>query len=314
MHNLLPTPISPRPDIETPASAELALMLLGPSTAMSHLWGQIRRLAPYARLVLLTGSPESGQEAVARLLLDLSPLPRRPFISLDPAEAEDRLRRHNAPGSIPHEVLLFLPEIDRLAPAAQDSLLHLLRQRRSRALSMVASTAEDLRALVSVGRFSAELAEALGSVRLAVPSLSERLEDLPMLLNQMFALRCHPTQRAIPALGDDLLRAAMQHPWPGNLRELSGVVEELLHAYQPGAHIGAEDLRRAIAVQQAPRSAAPAVRMIKLDTVVREHIYAVLRGCRGNKLRAAEVLGISRSTLYRMLDAAAQNGPMQMAS
>ena len=103
----------------------------------------------------------------------------------------------------------------------------------------------------------------------------------------------------------------MQHPWPGNLRELSDVADALLSAQDSFGHLRSDDLLRAISRSQLPKSPrSPAVRMIKLDTVIQEHICAVLRGCHGKKLRAAETLGISRSTLYRMLDASSQNAFM----
>ena len=280
---------------------------------MSQLWAQIRRLAPHFRTVLLTGAENSGQEAVARLLLDLSPMPRRSFLVLSEAEAEERLGRPNGLHALPVDSFLFLSEVDRLSPAAQQGLLRLLRTRRSHGFSVAAAATEDLRPLVSVGRFSPELAEALGAIRIAVPSLKDRIEDLPMLLNQMFALRCQAAEHAVPQLTEEFLRAAMQYAWPGNLHELSEAVDLLL-AKETEHGLSSTDLQAAIGHLQTPKASAPPLRMIKLDTVVQEHIYAVLRGCRGNKLRAAEVLGISRSTLYRMLDAASQNTPMTLAS
>ncbi|MGI4826832.1 MAG: sigma 54-interacting transcriptional regulator, partial [Janthinobacterium lividum] len=221
MHTLF-LPAAPRTQLSAAASsAKHALTLLGPSTAMSQLWAQIRRLAPHVRTVLLTGASGSGQEAVARLLLDLSPAPRRSFVVLPEAEAEERLGRPSAIHALPVETFLFLPELERLSPAAQQGLLRLLRTRRSSGFSVIGAASEDLRALVSMGQFSPELAEALGSVRIAVPALKERLEDLPMLLNQMLSLRCHAAERPIPQLTEEFLRTAMQHAWPGNLDELT---------------------------------------------------------------------------------------------
>jgi transcriptional regulator of acetoin/glycerol metabolism len=112
------------------------------------------------------------------------------------------------------------------------------------------------------------------------------------------------------------LRAAMEYPWPGNLRELTSVVTALLTAPTPGSdELTAVHFHKALATHQQQRASDPAaVRLVTLDVVVQEHINSVLRACRGNKLRAAEVLGISRSTLYRMLDAAAVHAPLSMAS
>lgn len=310
-----PFSVPARPLAKPANSAELALSLLGPSAAMSQLWAQMRRLAPHVRSLLLTGEANCGQQAVARLLLDLSLLPHRPFIELSAAEAELHLTRNTPFSSHPAEPFLFLPDVHLLSAAAQEGLLRLMRARRARPLAVIAATGEDLRGMVSTGRFSPELADALTGVRLLLPPLRKRPEDLPMLLGHMLAARATSSEKGTPALSEDLLRAAMEHPWPGNLAELSDAVDRLL-AEADGAELGASHFHAAIAAEPvASRNVEPApVRMVPLDKVVQEHIVAVLQGCRGNKLRAAEVLGISRSTLYRMLDASGPEIPLSIAS
>lgn len=297
------------PAIAVPAScatssqAELALTLLGPSPAMSSLWSQLRRLAPHMRTLLLTGPPDSGQEAVARLLLDLSAQPRRVFLSLPASEADEQLHRAQSPGGFPPDVFLFLPDADRLSPEAQGNVLRLLRSRRPHTLAIVAAaTAEDLRSLVSLGRFAPELAEALHAVRVAIPPLKQRAEDVPMLLQQMIQHRCRTADRTAPQIAEEVLRAAMQHPWTGNLRELSEVANELIHRSPRKGELSLAEWASAVKVQRTPDPVATPVRLLKLEAVIQEHIYAVLRACSGNKQRAAEVLGISRSTLYRTLE------------
>ncbi len=317
MTHAKPLPTFPR-DLtqQTSASAEPALTLLGPSAAMGQLWTQIRRLAPYFRTVLLTGEVDCGQEAVARLLLDLSSQNHRSLLVLDAAELERRLLRATGLISLPSDIVLFLPDVHALSLTAQDNLLRLLRVRRSRLLTVIAATSEDLRSLVSVGRFSSELADLLSAVRLALPSLKQRTEDLPMLISHLLATHSACIGRSVPHTGEDFLRAAMQHAWPENLRELSRILHALCSAKDLEA-LHAADLHRALAEHQpAPAHIAAPTRMVSLDTVMNEHILGVLRACHGNKLRAAETLGISRSTLYRMLDAASatQPTPMLMAS
>lgn len=310
-------PTSFQTSVPTPAHSEAALSLLGPSAAMSQLWSQLRRLAPHVRAVLLTGNPDCGQEAVAHLLLDLSPAPKRTFVRLDAAGAEATLLRPSSFNSLPSDAFLFLPDIDRFSPAAAEALLRLVRMRRSRPFTVVAAARQDLRSLVGAGLFPAELAEALAPVRLPIPSLEQRPEDLPMLLSHLFATRAAQARRPVPQLSEDLLRAAMEYAWPGNLRELARVVTLLLEKSGTARELTASDFHRAIAAQGSHATPSQgAVRMVSLDTVVQEHINSVLLACRGNKLRAAEVLGISRSTLYRMLDAAAVAGgnPLPIAS
>ena len=218
--------------------------------------------------------------------------------------------------ALPADVFLYLPDVDRFSPAAAEGLLRLIRMRRSRPFTVVAAASEELRSLASAGRFPAELADLLTSIRLPVPCLKQRPEDLPMLLSHLVSLSAPETGRTIPQFSEDLLRAAMEYTWPGNLRELARITALLLEQPEVTRELTAADFHRAIAARQSQREDNPnVVRMVSLDTVMQEHINAVLLACRGNKLRAAEVLGISRSTLYRMLDAAAaQNTTLAIAS
>lgn len=295
-------PFASRTQAPAITSAELGLVLLGPSSAMAQLWGQIRRLAPHVRTVLLTGEADCGQEAVARLLLDLSVHAHRTFVQLTAIDAEARLGRPAGLSSLPADLFLFLPDVDRFSLAAQDGILRLLRMRRSRPFTIVASTSEDLRGLVGMGRFSAALADALTAVRVALPSLRQRREDLPMLTSHLLAIYCQKAGQHTPRTTEAFLQAVMQHPWSGNLRELTNTLAALARM-APEQELSVTDLQRASAAHTTSpveRSAEP--RLVPLETIIQEHIGAVLQACRGNKLRASEVLGISRSTLYRMLD------------
>lgn len=296
------------------SSAALALTLLGPSTTMSQLWSQMRRLAPHMRTLLLTGAPDCGQEAVARLMLDLSPQPRRQFLVLPACEVQERLESLQLATSLASEIFLFLPDADQLAPDAQEVLLQFLRSRRNSDTAVVAAVSENLKSLVSLGRFSAELAEVLGAVRIAVPTLKERAEDLPMLLSQMVSMRCQSKQRPVTQIAEPVLRAAMQHDWSGNLRELFDTVTELLRLAGSKTEVGMAEWTRALSVHRLPKASLAPARMIRLDLVIQEHLYSVLRACSGNKQKAADVLGVSRSTLYRMLESAARETPLALAS
>lgn len=300
-----PALLRSRPHAEA-AAPQLALTLLGPSTAMAHLWGQIRRLAPHVRTLLLVGQDGCGQDAVARLLHDLSPQSHRLFLQMSAAEMESKLTRASGLHALPSDLFLFLPDLHMLSSGAQEALLQLVRQRRSRSLTVVAAAAEDLRSLVATGQFRADLAEVLGALTLPVPSLKQRKEDLPMLISQLLSAfnRGGSQEGPTPEPSEEFLQAAMEHAWPGNLPELCGALGWLC-ARGKGGRLSTSDLYQALAAQMPSRSSdQPATRMVSLDTIVQEHLQAVLSACRGNKLKAAEVLGISRSTLYRMLDAA----------
>jgi DNA-binding NtrC family response regulator len=276
---------------------------------MTQLRGQIHRVAPYFRTALLLGERNCGEEAAARILHQLSPLSHRPFVVLTPASAE--LLLSSAAGSsatglsedATAQGMLYLPRPERLPAHAQTALLHLLRRHSSQVPRIVVFAERGLRPLVSAGSFSADLAEALGALRISVPPLRERKEDIPALLTHLLQQAAAQSGITPPQLAPDLLDATRKLSWPDNLTQLHAVATSLLdHADKLILH--APDLTEALdLIPQAVLHDRRQVRMMRLDDIIQEHIRAVLFACNGNKLRTAEVLGISRSTLYRMLDA-----------
>lgn len=290
---------------EAPVNPEIALTMLGPSAATAHLWLKVRRLAPHVRTVLLTGAPDCGQYAVARLLLDLSPAPKRSLVQLTAADANVRLNDRSGLALLPADAFLFIPDIDHYSPSAAETLLRIMRMRRSRLFTVVAVATKNLHALTAAGSFPKELAQLLTCVSFALPELKQRLEDIPLLLRHLLAPGTPVTGSAIPTFTNDFLRAAMEYTWPGNFQELARVANLLGKLVRDGRELTASDFASVVASKPAPPiMTTPAVRLVALETVVQEHVTSVLHGCGGNKLRAAEVLGVSRSTLYRMLNSA----------
>lgn len=274
---------------------------------MARLWSQLRLLAPHFRVALLTGEPGCGADAVAQALHDLSPFAGTPFIRIRAVDSDRQLRHPGALFGNATRGALFLTDIDRLSPTSQQVVMRLLRLRRHRRIAIVASTGVDLRPLVSAGTFNGELFANLGSLRLQIPSLRERVQDIPLLTHQFLQAEATRQARSIPSMDPALHRAIIDYTWPGNLDQLRSAISWMLEHCEDA--LTAADLQAAIAeVHAETDSAETPVRMVPLDHVVQEHVRAVLIGCNGNKLRAAEVLGISRSTLYRMLDAASVAG------
>ena len=282
-----------------------AQRLIGPSPAMGRLWAQLRLLAPHFRVALLTGEPGCAADAVAQALHDLSPFSGTPLVSIRAADADRRLRHPGALFGNAARGALFVTDIDCLSAAAQQMLLRFLRLRRHRRIAVVGFTSVDLRPLVSSGAFNTELFAHIGSLRIQLPALRERVQDIPLLTHQFLQIEAVRLGRPVPALDPAFLTAAAEYAWPGNLDQLRRAVAWLLESCDRPM-LAPADLHTAIAaVRVEPDGQETAVRMVPLDHVVQEHVRAVLVGCNGNKLRAAEVLGISRSTLYRMLEAAA---------
>lgn len=304
-----PATVTPIRPLSAPAEPHRhdAQLLIGPSPAMSRLWSQLRVLAPHFRVALLTGEEGCGAEAVAEALHDLSSFAGTPLKYIRAAEAERQLRHPRTLFGNSPRGAIFLADVDRLSPVAQEMVLRLLKLRRHRRIAVVASTSVDLRSLVSAGTFNGELFSNLASLRLQIPSLRERLEDVPLLTHQLLQVESTRQGRQLPSTEPTFLAAVMDYTWPGNLEQLRSTIGWMVeHREGP---LGPADVVAAISEARVEAAAAEApVRMVPLDHVVQEHVRAVLIGCNGNKLRAAEVLGISRSTLYRMLDAASVAG------
>jgi DNA-binding NtrC family response regulator len=312
--------MSNQPNVLAFRSGQLAArtpdVLLGPSAAITRVWSQIRRVSPYFRSALITGERATGAYAVAQALHTLSPMAGKPFTVFSPAGAEAALGGATVPrfsGDV-----LFFPEIENLSPAAQNGLLRLLHQRRHNPVSVIAaattSSPEALRPLVSAGAFSAALALQLSALHIALPALRDRREDIPALATHFLDAEARALGVTSTISSPAFLEALTQLPWHGNLDQLQAVLRRALELHPitaPNSDELAELLR---ASEPTPLDAPDPVRLLKLEQVVQEHIRAVLLRCNGNKLRASEILGISRSTLYRMLDVqSGQNADLRIA-
>lgn len=296
-------PVSPLEANRT--SPSIAIWLSGFSPAITQLRGQIRRIAPHFRTALLTGERGCGEIAAAQVLHQLSPRSQYPFLELTSASAELRFGEQRRTSSVATEGMFYLPSPERLTPDAQAALLRLLRERGSQTPRIVAFAERGLRPLVAAAGFSAELADSLGALRITLPSLRERSEDIPELLIQLLQNVASHTGRTPPQLAPDLLDAARRLPWPGNFIQMQAAVEGMMELADKRV-LHASDLQSVLgAITPPPPLDRHEIRMVSLDAIVQEHIRAVLLACNGNKLRAADVLGISRSTLYRMLEAQA---------
>jgi DNA-binding NtrC family response regulator len=279
-----------------------AVWLAGSSAAMTQLRGQIGRVAPYFRTALLTGERGSGEEAAAHTLHQLSPRCQHPFLELAPSIAEMHSNARSFSTSVAHSGMIYISNPGCLPPSVQNDLLRLLRDRGAQAPRIVAFAERGLRTLVTTGGLSSDLADALGALRITLPALRERREDIPTLLTHILLELAERTGTSRPELAPDFATAAMKQAWSGNFNQLYSVAEGLLQ-FADKRLLHAEDLETVLGTLPRPRSSShPEVRMLSLDDVIQEHIRSVLFACHGNKLRTAEILGISRSTLYRMLE------------
>ncbi len=269
---------------------------------MKRLRLQVRRIGPHFRTVLLSGEPGTGKELIARALHALSPGAQEPFVVCPAARFEPVLIKRSLPGT------LYLEAISEVPLEAQDRLLQVLKEyewAQKTDLRMVASTTEDLRILVSTGRFRQELYRRLATVDISLPPLREHMEDLPELARCFLSRFAALDGTGVGEIAEEAIERMQKYRWPGNVRELAGVLQSGVQQSE-SAILGSHHLpvfTEADEPLSVPLSNGDSVR---LQDVVQRHVVRVLKACEGNKLRAAELLGISRSTLYRMLDNCSQ--------
>jgi DNA-binding NtrC family response regulator len=249
-------------------------ILLGPSPAATRLSLQITRIAPHFRVALLTGEPGSGKLAVAHALHSASPVAPQPFTAISAAD----FTANGTSGT------LYLPGLESLTPAQQDALLRALKSLH-RETRVILASRSDPRGMVAAGRLSHSLFERIGTLQIRIPALRERTPDLSAIAESM--LRTLGSQATFAPQALDRM---ITHAWPENLRELHALC---LHFRQRTTPVPAEDL--------PVFHPAPSATTDRLEVVMQRHVLDVLESCSGNKLRAAELLGISRSTLYRMI-------------
>lgn len=297
-----PPPVIAAPDLTEIGEVEL----VGSSAAMRRLRLQVRRLGPHFRTVLVSGEAGTEKESVARALHGMCQQAKAPFVARKAATFEGALAEYDG--------TLFLDEINEMPLHAQGRLLDVLKKHelvqshlgasQRTDLWIIASTSEDLKILVATGSFRQELYQRLATVAITVPPLRERIEDLAELVRYFlgrFALLYSRTFHDVP---EDAMGQLRRYRWPGNVRELESVLRDGALRSQDGS-IEFYPRPRCAEQNRLEPSVANASKSLRLQAVVEQHVRRVLKESGGNKLRAAEVLGISRSTLYRMLDTGA---------
>lgn len=347
----LPEMRSAKAPIESPSQStsppqEDAPQLLGDAPRMQALFRAMGRVAAAPLNVLVTGETGTGKELVARALHRESPRARKPFIALNtaaiPSELlESELFGHEAgafTGASKRHVgrfeqadggTLFLDEIGDMPPALQTRLLRVLaegeffrvggRELIRVDVRVMAATHQPLEALVADGRFRADLLHRLDVVRLRLPPLRERREDIPLLASRFLAAAAQKLHAPAKRLSPAALERLQAHAWPGNVRELENLCWRLA-ALAPGATLGVHDLDEAAgplvpasvegdaweaALAQWARAQLHggaqdlhAQARSRLDRVLLEAALAHSDGHRG---AAAEKLGVGRNTLTRKL-------------
>jgi transcriptional regulator with PAS, ATPase and Fis domain len=303
--------------------------LIGGSAVMGQVREQIERFARTPVPILILGETGTGKELCAAAIARLSG--REPFVPVNCATFPDGLaeselfghergaftgaiRSHTGVVALAHGGVLFLDELGELPPAMQAKLLRTLESGEYRPVGsnkslhsqfrILAATSGDMEQVIVSGKLRPDLLHRLGAVRIALPPLRRRLEDIPQLAVRFLRLYLERSERGPHRIAPEANAALMQHDWPGNVRQLRNVVEgaaaaaggddeiRLPHVLQFVGREGGEEGIQSLA--QARHSAE------------QRAIFNALGHAGGNREQAAKLLRISQATLYRKLGERAQ--------
>jgi DNA-binding NtrC family response regulator len=298
--------------------------IVGRSPLIMDVFATIRRVAPHFRTVLVAGDTGTGKELVARALQRLSPVSDKTFAICNCSALVETLFESELFGYVrgaftgaardkiglfeyANHGTVFLDEIGDMPLAGQAKLLRVLQNQevqrvgspalRKVDVRVIAATNKDLRALVQERKFREDLYYRLSMTEISLPRLADRMEDLPLL--QRYFVERFATQYRKPILGITRRAQAVlaRYRWPGNVRELENVLGNACMMID-GNVIDTKDLpphlRRGDGHSNDDR-------LLSMEEVQERHLLRVLEQLGGDKSRAADVLGIARSTLYNML-------------
>ncbi len=300
--------------------------IVGRSPLIMDVFSTIRRVAPHFRAALIMGETGTGKELVAQALHRLSPVADKTFAVCNCSALVETLFESELFGHVrgaftgatqdkvglfeyANQGTVFLDEIGDMPLAGQAKLLRVLQNQevqrvgspapRKLDIRFIAATNKDLRALVREQRFREDLYYRLSMVEITLPGLVERKEDLSLLQTyflEKFAALYNKPVHGITRRAQALLS---RHDWPGNVRELENVLGKACMMAE-GATIDVRDLP--VYLRKVP-VLVPAAEddLISLEELEERHVVRVLKRVGGDKSRAAEVLGISRTTLYKIL-------------
>ncbi len=303
--------------------------IIGKSAAMHQVLEMAQQVAQSAATVLIQGETGTGKEIIAQAIHYAGPRKDKPLIKVNCAAIPETLleselfgyERGAFTGAMTRKPgrfeladggTLFLDEISELSPQVQVKLLRVLQEGEFERLGatkttqvdvrIIAATNTDLTLAVTEKCFRADLFYRLNVIQLSLPSLRERREDIPLLVQHFLQVYCEKNQTQLIGISNAAMECLMEYQWPGNVRELENVIEGAV-VLAKGEIIGLEDLPRKIA-HQDPGPARNLVIPIgtPLAEIERQVIEETLKQSRGDKELAAKLLNISSRTIYRKLD------------
>jgi DNA-binding NtrC family response regulator len=304
--------------------------LIGSSAEMRKLYQVIEQAAPTSASVLIMGESGTGKELVAQTIHQLSPRAAFPFVAINCAAIPETLLESEIFGhekgaftgaadrragcfELADHGTLFLDEIGEMTPATQVKLLRVLQERTFRRLGGRQEQSVDVRVIaatninpaeaVQKGTLREDLYYRLNVFAMKLPTLRDRKEDMPLLIQAFINEFNARNQRTVAGVDREAMRLLEHYQWPGNVRELRNVIERAT-ILAPGPFIEAAHLPPAVTHEPGPESQAHVALGpgTTVEEAERRLIMMTLEHTRDNKTRAAEILGISLKTLHNKLN------------
>jgi len=283
--------------------------MIGSTGPMQQIFRLAARAAARSNPMLVSGENGTGKELIARCIHDCSDRRDNPFLVIDcdggnPDKVLSDLQAAAAPGSSTSEGgTLLLKEVPALTMEAQSIVFNMLDNQQSAGpnVRVVATASQELDPLVKHGTFRQNLLYRLSVFVLRMPPLRDRSSDIPALVSYFLDLDAANTGRKVK-ISDQALRSLMRFPWPGNIRQLRNCIERAT-ANLVGTNLKTAELPEEVRCwkEDAPAvGGRPAVET--LAEAERRAVLAAMKHARGDKMKAAQLLGIGRTTLYRKLE------------
>ena len=320
--------------------------LVGNSSPILNIKQLVRIIAPRRSTVLITGPTGTGKELVAKAIHGASPRAAKPLVVVNCGAIPDNLVEAEMFGHVKgaftgavgarvgrfeqaHGGTIFLDEVSEIPIEAQSKLLRVLQEREFQRVGssetiiadtrVIAATNRDLKEMVQKREFREDLFYRLNVVPVNLPTLAERSEDLPLLVDHLVAKICRREGLAVKQVSTEALRRLMEYRWPGNVRQLENVIEKAVALSEDRRLLNPSDFPLPALQLPTNSSGAPELRIpahgLNYDVVMSEFerslLSQALERSGGNKKRAADLLGIKRTTFaakWRVLQQAAGAG------
>jgi transcriptional regulator with PAS, ATPase and Fis domain len=295
---------------------------------MLEIFSLIRRLANHFTTILITGETGTGKELVARALHDLSPRSNQQYVACNCSAFPESLLERELFGHVKGSFTgatdskpglfefadggtVFLDEIGEMNLPLQAKLLRVLENHTIRRIGsphevsvdvqIITATNRDLRSAITDKRFREDLFYRINVIEIHLPPLRERKEDIPLLCHHFLSQFNTKSNKNIKGISRKAQILLMNHLWDGNVRELQNVIESAA-ILTTKDHISDDDVHKQLEKTKGARTTTVSYgENVTLEEVERQHISRILENTGGNKVKAAAILGLSRSALSRKM-------------